>query len=104
MTTIYGILYATCKIDMIILQKNHIEKTDTMIHTTTNLHSLLLQHSEPRRCLAGIQHMCICAVKKFHVFAGHSRNSTHTLHNIQHERSEERRVGKECRSRWSPYH
>ena len=21
-----------------------------------------------------------------------------------HERSEERRVGKECRSRWSPYH
>src|SRR3712207_8875587 len=23
---------------------------------------------------------------------------------VQHERSEERRVGKECRSRWSPYH
>ena len=24
--------------------------------------------------------------------------------NITAERSEERRVGKECRSRWSPYH
>ena len=24
--------------------------------------------------------------------------------NLIHERSEERRVGKECRSRWSPYH
>ena len=23
---------------------------------------------------------------------------------VAHERSEERRVGKECRSRWSPYH
>ena len=23
---------------------------------------------------------------------------------MRHERSEERRVGKECRSRWSPYH
>ena len=23
---------------------------------------------------------------------------------LQHARSEERRVGKECRSRWSPYH
>src|SRR2546422_11758310 len=23
---------------------------------------------------------------------------------VHHERSEERRVGKECRSRWSPYH
>src|ERR1035438_4775879 len=34
----------------------------------------------------------------------------HTVHDIQvskrhiHARSEERRVGKECRSRWSPYH
>ena len=24
--------------------------------------------------------------------------------NVDHIRSEERRVGKECRSRWSPYH
>ena len=26
------------------------------------------------------------------------------LPNLIHRRSEERRVGKECRSRWSPYH
>src|SRR2546425_12843118 len=25
-------------------------------------------------------------------------------HHVNHVRSEERRVGKECRSRWSPYH
>ena len=25
-------------------------------------------------------------------------------HHLIHSRSEERRVGKECRSRWSPYH
>ena len=24
--------------------------------------------------------------------------------NVVYQRSEERRVGKECRSRWSPYH
>ena len=30
-----------------------------------------------------------------HLFAGFMRDA---------ERSEERRVGKECRSRWSPYH
>src|SRR3989442_15963378 len=28
--------------------------------------------------------------------------ATHTVHQVH--RSEERRVGKECRSRWSPYH
>ena len=26
------------------------------------------------------------------------------LYETYHDRSEERRVGKECRSRWSPYH
>ena len=34
-------------------------------------------------------------------------NRTYTvanLNNHSNQRSEERRVGKECRSRWSPYH
>ena len=35
-------------------------------------------------------------------------NKTLGMHGVTHEynefRSEERRVGKECRSRWSPYH
>ena len=29
---------------------------------------------------------------------------TRTSSNVRSQRSEERRVGKECRSRWSPYH
>ena len=29
---------------------------------------------------------------------------TKTEENLKKKRSEERRVGKECRSRWSPYH
>ena len=30
--------------------------------------------------------------------------SATVLHELDSARSEERRVGKECRSRWSPYH
>ena len=30
--------------------------------------------------------------------------ATREKQQIKHKRSEERRVGKECRSRWSPYH
>ena len=33
-----------------------------------------------------------------------ARNSIAKFINANPERSEERRVGKECRSRWSPYH
>ena len=39
---------------------------------------------------------------------GKSRQSIEQIKNLGHSvellRSEERRVGKECRSRWSPYH
>ena len=34
----------------------------------------------------------------------HSRPKPDKIHNKVNLRSEERRVGKECRSRWSPYH
>ena len=43
--------------------------------------------------------------KEFIVFVGPSGcGKSTTLHMITDDRSEERRVGKECRSRWSPYH
>ena len=34
----------------------------------------------------------------------YSLEKKHYVDNLQNKRSEERRVGKECRSRWSPYH
>ena len=45
------------------------------------------------------------ALKTFaekHTEAAHTARAA--LGSIGHRRSEERRVGKECRSRWSPYH
>ena len=40
------------------------------------------------------------------LFNKYSKTKDRTLRNelIETTRSEERRVGKECRSRWSPYH
>ena len=35
--------------------------------------------------------------------ANHKELAAHCMEDID-KRSEERRVGKECRSRWSPYH
>ena len=35
---------------------------------------------------------------------GTAKPSKELLAEFPHRRSEERRVGKECRSRWSPYH
>ena len=56
----------------------------------------------------------IAAIKKSQKTIGRMISSTHKIqklakvaHGFGHYagiRSEERRVGKECRSRWSPYH
>src|SRR5256885_15077781 len=35
---------------------------------------------------------------------GDEQNGRFLVETLRRERSEERRVGKECRSRWSPYH
>ena len=39
-----------------------------------------------------------------HLIAAHGAVSEAVARAMAAERSEERRVGKECRSRWSPYH
>ena len=48
----------------------------------------------------------LCPVKGLSVrtVASMCKISAASVYRIAHERSEERRVGKECRSRWSPYH
>ena len=38
------------------------------------------------------------------VFVSQNTHSAIVVHGTGIDRSEERRVGKECRSRWSPYH
>src|SRR3712207_9101793 len=49
-----------------------------------------------------------CKIKQFRAIARRydklSRNFQAAIHFAAALRSEERRVGKECRSRWSPYH
>src|SRR5260370_34327878 len=40
----------------------------------------------------------------FHVDKEVTDNALKTISSLVDTRSEERRVGKECRSRWSPYH
>ena len=46
--------------------------------------------------------MYLTKVAKEEIFSKHGKSATDTGNS--EGRSEERRVGKECRSRWSPYH
>src|SRR2546429_9027184 len=52
--------------------------------------------------LLGTDHLIQCRIGRFKRWG--SRRNLDVLCYCTHIRSEERRVGKECRSRWSPYH
>ena len=43
-------------------------------------------------------------VERIYAVTGDSLNEVNEAVRKNNKRSEERRVGKECRSRWSPYH
>src|SRR5258708_38859764 len=51
-----------------------------------------------------LEHPLSAVLSSSELMAASSNLSRQQLSNAQKIRSEERRVGKECRSRWSPYH
>src|SRR2546422_10942327 len=57
---------------------------------------------------APVMFLCRSGARSHHAAATATQagypNSYNVLEGFEGERSEERRVGKECRSRWSPYH
>ena len=85
MTTVDGVIDTASKIDVIVLEENHIEETDTMVHTTTNLHCLLLQHTETWSSLTGVEDVSLGTFKALYIHSGHGSNTAHTLHDVEHE-------------------
>src|SRR5256885_16262401 len=65
-------------------------------------HVVELQALGPRKHLGGEMARTAHARRAGRDAAGPAARLVHVL--LQAARSEERRVGKECRSRWSPYH
>ena len=68
----------------------------------------LIRFHDLRQSCASLLNANGCSLKDIQEWLGHSDIQTtaniYTHLNVERKRSEERRVGKECRSRWSPYH
>ena len=80
---------------------HHIQKKLLELAKTNNLAECTLRRTaeligDPDMSPGQIQHHLL-QLEKRHLLFINRKNKTA-------ERSEERRVGKECRSRWSPYH
>ena len=85
MGTSDGLGDATSEIYMVILQENHVEQADTMVHTSTDANSLLLDHTHTRCCLAGVEHMSLGAFQLLHILTGGGGDTAHALHDVEHQ-------------------
>ena len=99
MAAVNSIDDAAGKIDVVVLEQNHIEESDAVVTATTNLHGLLLQHAQAWCGLAGVQHTGLGTLQQLHILVGHGGNTTHTLHDIQHQS-----LGLEQRTNLTRYH
>ena len=73
--------------------------------TCTNCHGThdIAKTDDPDSPVAGVENLAVTC-EQCHEGAGVEFASGFLGHKDVSPRSEERRVGKECRSRWSPYH
>ena len=55
-------------------------------------------------CVGRLRYIGLMLYDADAVLVAAAERDEHKLYEKQLTRSEERRVGKECRSRWSPYH
>ena len=82
-----SVMNTTTEIYMIILKQNHIKETNTVIHSTANLNSLLLKHTHTRGCLTRIQNARLgtCINKSLLVLMRHGGDTTHSLQYVKHK-------------------
>ena len=85
MAAVDGVDNAAGKVDVVVLQQNHVEETDTMVAAAANLHGLLLEHAHARSGLAGVEHAGARSLQSLHVLIGHGGNAAHALHDVQHQ-------------------
>ena len=85
MATIDGLDDAAGKIDMVVLQQNHVEEADAMVHAAADLDGLLLQDAEARRRLARVEDVGSRALQALHVAARHRGDAAHALHDVEHQ-------------------
>ena len=76
---------ASCEVDMVVLEQDHVEETDTVVAAPANLDSLLLEHTHARSGLTRIQHTRPGTFQSLYILVCHGGNATHALHDVQHE-------------------
>ena len=80
-------MYATSKVYVVVLEQYHVKESDAVVHSSTYLHSLFLQHTHSRGCLACVEHTGLgaCIYQCLLVFVGHSGYAAHALHDVEHQ-------------------
>ena len=80
-----GFVDASGKVDVVVLEQNHVEESDAMVASAANLDGLLLEHAQAGGGLAGVEHAGVGAFETLDVAVGGGGDAAHALHDVEHE-------------------
>ncbi len=82
-----GVVDSTAEVDVVVLEQDHVEEADTMVHTASDAYGFLFQHTHSGGRLAGIQDVCLGAGvdEGLLVFVRHGGYTAHALQDVQHQ-------------------
>ena len=73
------------EVDMVIFYKDHIEKSDPVVHSTTQPDGFFLGISQAGSCLSGIEDTGMKTLHQFDIFVGLGGHTAQALHYIQNK-------------------
>ena len=83
MSAVYGGFYATCKVNVVVLQHDHIVQPDAVVGTPSALHGIFLQQTHVGRGFAGIQKAGVQPFKHLNHLVGLGGNAAQPLHKVK---------------------
>ena len=82
-----GIVDAAAEVDVVVLEENHVEESDAVVHAAAYAHGLLLQHAHAGSGLAGVEDTGACAGidEGLLIAVGHGGYAGHALQYVEHQ-------------------
>ena len=83
MCAVYGCLDAAGKVDVVVLEHDHIVEPNTVVGAAAALHGVFLQQTHVGRGLAGVEQLCVQSVEHTHHFVRLCGDAAEPLHEVE---------------------
>ena len=79
------LLDASAEVNVIVLQQDHVEEPDAVVHAAADFDGFFFEHAHSGRGLASVKDAGVIALQTVGIDSSHGGDAAHALHDVQHE-------------------